>query len=1307
MEGTRLDILQEIETRIKNTDGHNMIWIRGSPGVGKSALAASITIRLLAQKRHAIWFRFDRTQSTTITTEALWRVVACSLARQYPSLCQHLAQGNRELSSSSTDHLFEKLIQEPLSTLDGISCEELPVIVIDALDECGGLRHGPSGQKDYEVLLRTLRRWVDIDHLKKFKLVITSRPESRIARTFPESTSTYINIPSGSDVKPKDSASDDICTFLKSRLDTMEVEPAWTTKALDYLVPRAAGVFIWATTVAEFLRVNPEQRFHILQTRERERDASRFDNLYSLYSTVIETSFGHGLEEEEIKAVTSVLGATIFAKQPLDDTILVKLPGVEGLGTLQFIRNGLMSVIDSGPILRFHHRSFEDYLLSRSFYDSLPDLSSVQDQKLHERQLAAMCLNCMLSSDLHFNMCNLESSNIKNVDIPADVKSAISPLVSYSSTFWADHLVCTPYNETSMEAVKFVLYEKLLFWIEVMSILGKTHEVSAILKRALEWPGLAVCPAFISYNTNLRLVGQELDPKSEPVLFIRDAFRFILAFLIPISVSAPQIYLSALPFAPTHSLVAEEFRPRFPNTLMISDGRPSQWPMTVFVAEHHKDRVRCIALSPDEKTFASISAPHGLSTILLRRKPTMYVCDSETGHCISGPFKLRNLAFTGRVDAFFSPDGEHILVRCRRENELSCHASVWNIEKGEEMFQIEGFDFVFIHCGNNEGKIASIHWVDEDGSSIRTIASEDQRPTQILVKLWDIANGAFRRLFEINDIAVAQFSPNGKHLAVERQSESVVELWNLEDRKITRQFSHLPGNISSLHFSPTNDYLTAALKENNRQCLRRLDTQQMVSLNIGGNDIPPEVIHSSHTNRIFAPRDTTVEIWEVSATGSNMIFETEQLTDRLISSICPLRDGHRLLIGNDDGTVRMLSLEDLGSNEPVTQDKGEIIALSPSEKMVATGSRKNRHLELWDTTTWERVGPRDVEYASQVAFSADDNRIAVLSESLVTICDINHPENRLSFDPTPKGRSVRIRQAAFQTCNDLVICARIEDGGISGLLQIWKVKDHSECTFSLDINMDKYSDIFLAPDGLTVIIGKSCYSWNHNTVKFHPFHFADQAHLGGRPTAYSPDGKFFACESDGKIRVWDTRTGQLCGKPITMFTNTIVLSPALKGRSLGDQLIALYNMYARITIFDVHTGHLYAQFGNSGGPKAFIRDGTKLISRDPIRIYDMADLAAKHRNAPHEYASVPRDGWMVGQDDELLIWVPLEHRYGLCPSQVETMWGWATKVDFSNFKFGTEWTECIDQEWLKELDEREKRVVSCSGRSSKPTVAHP
>ena len=250
------------------------------------------------------------------------------------------------------------------------------MIVIDALDECGGLRHDSSERKDYTDLLRTLRRWVEVDHLKRFKLVITSRPEIRITQTFPDSISTHINIPSGSDVRPEDRVSDDIRRFLKSRLNGMEVEAGWSTKVLDYLVPRALGVFIWATMVAEFLQDNPRVRFDILEKRKRGDNAEGLDDLDSLYLTVITTSFGRTLNTE-IKAITSILGATIFAKQPLDDSILIKLPGVEGLDMLQFIRNGLISVIDSGPILRFHHRSFEDFLLSSSFLQALPNLSNV------------------------------------------------------------------------------------------------------------------------------------------------------------------------------------------------------------------------------------------------------------------------------------------------------------------------------------------------------------------------------------------------------------------------------------------------------------------------------------------------------------------------------------------------------------------------------------------------------------------------------------------------------------------------------------------------------------------------------------------------------------------------------------------------------------------------------------------------------------------------------------------------------------------------------------------------------------------
>ena len=98
-----------------------------------------------------------------------------------------------------------------------------------------------------------LKHWVQADQLKIFESVITSRPENAKTKNFPKSTATHVDIPSGSDVKLEDSAFDDIHALFKSWFYTMGVEPTWIMKALDYLVPHTNGIFIWATTAAEFL----------------------------------------------------------------------------------------------------------------------------------------------------------------------------------------------------------------------------------------------------------------------------------------------------------------------------------------------------------------------------------------------------------------------------------------------------------------------------------------------------------------------------------------------------------------------------------------------------------------------------------------------------------------------------------------------------------------------------------------------------------------------------------------------------------------------------------------------------------------------------------------------------------------------------------------------------------------------------------------------------------------------------------------------------------------------------------------------
>jgi len=707
--------------------------------------------------------------------------------------------------------------------------------------------------------------------------------------------------------------------------------------------------------------------------------------------------------------------------------------------------------------------------------------------------------------------------------------------------------------------------------------------------------------------------------------------------------------------------------------------------MTVFTAEHHKDLVHHLVFSPDESTFASIS-PYGNRIVC--------VCDSETGHCISGPFKLRHDESV--YGACFSPGGRRILFK------FKSYAVVLDIGTGEEQFWIKGLDFVFIQDGR---RIASIDGIDKD---------KDGNQTRIVVKLWDGSSGSLisNRLFVVNDAALpTQFSPDGRFLAVERESESVIELWSVEDGKDPRRFSYPPGHLRSLRFSPTSDSLMAVCW-GKATYVWRLDTQEMASFDHQFDDVP-HVIHSPLTNYVFTKRVNTAEIWDISVTGSKQIWETNPPTTSPIWSICPSQDGHRLLVGCYDGSVRMweLDLENLAVNQADTMDTQadadmpEFIAFSRHGNMVAMISGRS-HIEFSDTTTGEVVSRTDVDYYVEIAFSPDEDQVAFFSRYLITICDTVHPNNRVSFNPWPS-KHVLIWQAAFQTCNDLVICAVSRDD--SALLQVWHRQDPAgfECTYSLDFKVKEVQRIHLAPDGLTVVIvpeysSVKCYSWNHDTTQFHPIDFVDNpVHI--HAPKYSPDGRLFACWSvaDSHVRVWDTRTGQLVSKFPTSNVYAMALSPTLIEHSPSDRLIALWFEDENIIhLLNVYTGHLYATIlGRGSADMAFIRDGTKLAQYSSdfgLIIWDIADLTDEHWNFTHGYEPMTcdiTDGWVMGRDDEPLFWVPVEHRENLCLQSSRMIpRKKTTRVDLSKSRLCRKWTECIERGWLRKVERKGKEI---------------
>jgi len=66
----------------------------------------------------------------------------------------------------------------------------------------------------------------------------------------------------------------------------------------------------------------------------------------------------------------------------------------------------------------------------------------------------------------------------------------------------------------------------------------------------------------------------------------------------------------------------------------------------------------------------------------------------------------------------------------------------------------------------------------------------------------------------------------------------------------------------------------------------------------------------------------------------------------------------------------------------------------------------------------------------------------------------------------------------------------------------------------------------------------------------------------------------------------------------------------------------------------------------------------------------------------------------MGQDDGPLFWAPAEHKRHLCvplPRVVIEASQISTILDLSNnSRFSKKWTECIDKEWLRELEKKEE-----------------
>jgi hypothetical protein len=483
LEGTRQDVLGQIHGWMADLNSPNILWVKGHPGVGKSAIASSFVEELRGSMQLGSNFFFQREKAAVMTPNALWRTVAYDLARQYPTVRSHLVAALKEdetiLSTVNGDKLFQQLILDPLTASESIPIGRLPIIVIDALDECGGLEGQQS--KDRKTLMQTLKRWSRLP--ARFKLVVTSRGENDIERLFSNTSHHLLEVFAGQMVNEQ--SSKDITKFLTRQFEQIaeqypnSLHPDWPgSQTIDLLTSRAAGLFIWADTVAKFVELGePQEQLRVIL------NGNGTDNMATLYSCILNTSFNKPSEAVK-NAFRSIVGMMIFAKAPLSTSSIKRLLSLQG-SEMEHIFNGIQSVIDRQGNPRVNHQSFVDFLIDP---DRCPPEFLIKTER-ENKEFALACLRVM-KGELRFNICDIKSSHLRNVDVPdlsLCARDHIPPHLAYSAQFWVNHLTETAFDVDMLGPIRYFMDNQFLFWLEVLSITKRVNVGSSILSLLMDW----------------------------------------------------------------------------------------------------------------------------------------------------------------------------------------------------------------------------------------------------------------------------------------------------------------------------------------------------------------------------------------------------------------------------------------------------------------------------------------------------------------------------------------------------------------------------------------------------------------------------------------------------------------------------------------------------------------------------------------------------------------------------------------------------------------------------------------------------
>lgn len=352
-----------------------LFWIKGGPGMGKSAIAAN----LAHTRRSAIvasWFCDAR--SRELNDPALFiRSIAFQMALRWEDFRVRLlrkldlnadapdercAQVRADLAQTNPHDLFRLVLAEPIAGL--IWREHKLVVVIDGLDEAVDR----DGDNPIACLigseLVTLQDWIGF--------VVTSRPEDTVTQ--------YLNGFKRFEFDAQDPRNlEDLRAFFRSELAERSVirnlPETEHQRVEDLLVERSGGMILYLRMVDEGLREGS------LSLSQLEHLEAGLPGLYRRYYDSFQHRFGPELDNY-VEQMLPILGLVLAAPGPMPSDMARTILGWN-ISRWTIAREKLGAYLsESAHGIKIYHQSLADWLTS-------PGNRFIADPRESEMVLAA------------------------------------------------------------------------------------------------------------------------------------------------------------------------------------------------------------------------------------------------------------------------------------------------------------------------------------------------------------------------------------------------------------------------------------------------------------------------------------------------------------------------------------------------------------------------------------------------------------------------------------------------------------------------------------------------------------------------------------------------------------------------------------------------------------------------------------------------------------------------------------------------------------------------------------------------------